>query len=119
MQDYNVHAYTLSGQLYCNSSTLLKYNRLNCPARSTLHVEPVAITKQTVTDMAAQEMQCLPKEAAETLKETLFVEEARRCNDFYLAYRVAKVGVVSTHAHSGSRIGHAHNRDCMIVHNPC
>ena len=39
--------------------------------------------------MIAQEMQCLPKEAAEAFKETLLVEEAWRYDDPYLAYRVA------------------------------
>ena len=46
----------------------------SCLARSTLHAEPVAITKQTVTYMTAK----LPKETAETLKGTLLTDNAPR-----------------------------------------
>ena len=36
-----------------------------------------------------------------------------------LVYHIAKVKGVSTQAHSGSRIGHAHNRDSTIIHTLC
>ena len=83
----------------------------------------MATTKQTVTyNMTAKQMQRLPKETTEALKGTLLVEKVRRCctkNECTVAYRIAKVKVVATHAHSGNRLGHAHNRHRMIVHNSC
>ena len=42
----------------------------NCLARSTLYADPVAITKQTVTDMTAKEIQCNSFNQPEASKET-------------------------------------------------
>ena len=80
------------------------------------------MTNQKVTDMTAKEKQCLPKEAAEILKGTLLFSKTspkERTLCLRLAYPVAKVQVASTHAHSGCHVGHAHDRDRMIVLTSC
>ena len=52
---------------------------LSCLARSTLHAEPVATAKQTVTYTTAKEMQRLSKGTAETLKGTLCRKALKCC----------------------------------------